>query len=252
MDTTLLVILGFGLLMSAIALVGGAFVLVPDTVLDRLIQPLVSFAAGSLVGGALFFMLPQALGESIVTEEIRIFVWVVGGFTAFFALDQLLEWHHCHRPPGEHIRPLGPLLLMADGVHNLIGGLAIGAIMMADIQAGIAAWVAAAMHEIPQEMGDFGAIVHAGYTRRRALFYNFVSALTFPLGSVMAWALGQKLDVGFLVAFGAGSFLYIAAADLIPEVKRSETLRETGARFLAFVAGAGLLLAARTLIAGTG
>lgn len=252
MDETLLAILGFGLLMSAIALVGGAFVLLPERVLNRILQPLVAFAAGSLIGGAMFFMLPRALGSSVGPESLGTFIWVVVGFAAFFALDQLLEWHHCHRPPGEHIRPLGPLLLVADGVHNLLGGLAIGAVFMADIQAGMAAWVAAALHELPQEMGDFGAIVHAGYTRGRALFYNFLSALTFPLGGIAAWAIGQELDVGFLVALGAGNFLYIAAADLIPEVKRSEKLSETGVRFVAFVAGVALLLGARLLIVGSG
>ncbi len=252
MDGTLLVILSFGILMSAIALVGGAFVLLPDRALNRILQPLVAFAAGSLIGGAMFFMLPHALRGSGDPPDIRMFVWVVVGFATFFALDQLLEWHHCHRPPGEHIRPLGPLLLVADGVHNLLGGLAIGAVFMADIEAGFAAWVAAALHELPQEMGDFGAIVHAGYTRKRALFYNFLSALTFPLGGVVAWSLGQELDVSFLVALGAGNFLYIAAADLIPEVKRSEKLSETGVRFVAFVAGVGLLLGARALVSGTG
>lgn len=145
------------------------------------------------------------------------------------------------------MRPLGPLLLVADGVHNLLGGLAIGAIFMTDIRAGIAAWIAAALHEIPQEIGDFGAIVHAGYSRRRALFYNFISALTFPLGGVIAYAIGQSIDVHFLIALGAGNFLYIAGADLIPEVKRSERLRETGVRFVFFVLGVALFYGAHAL-----
>lgn len=133
---------------------------------------------------------------------------------------------------------------MADGVHNLLGGLAIGAIFLVDIRAGIAAWIAAALHEIPQEIGDFGAIVHAGYSRLRALFYNFLSALTFPLGGVIAYVIGQSISVHFLVALGAGNFLYIAGADLIPEVKRAEKLRETGIRFVFFVLGVSLLFAA--------
>jgi zinc and cadmium transporter len=172
-----------------------------------------------------------------------VMLWVAVGFTVFLALDQLLEWHHCHRPPSEHIRPLGPLLLVADGAHNLLGGLAIGAIFMVDVRAGVAAWTAAALHEIPQEIGDFGAIVHAGYSRKRALFYNFLSALTFPLGAVIAYTLGQAIDVSVLIALGAGNFLYIAGADLIPEVKRSEQLRETLIRFVFFVLGAALLFA---------
>ena len=239
MDATLLTILGFGFAMSLIAMVGGLFVLLPETVLKRWLRPMVAFAAGSLVGGAFFHMLPHVLGGR--SDSAEVMLWVVVGFTAFFALDQLLEWHHCHRPPSEHVRPLGPLLLVADGVHNLLGGLAIGAIFMTDIRAGTAAWFAAALHEIPQEIGDFGAIVHAGYSRTRALVYNFVSALSFPLGGVMAYVAGQTMDVSLLVGLGAGNFIYIAGADLIPEVKRSERLGEATTRFVFFVLGLGLL-----------
>lgn len=247
MDTTLLMILGFGILMSLIALVGGLAVFLPEATLKRWLKPLVAFAAGSLLGGAFFHMIPHALAAG---PGRPVMLWVVVGFTAFFALDQLLEWHHCHRAPSEHVRPLGPLLLVADGVHNLLGGLAIGAIFVVDLRAGVAAWIAAALHEIPQEVGDFGAIVHAGYSPRRALAYNFVSALTFPVGGVAAYVMGQGVDVSFLVALGAGNFLYIAGADLIPEVKRAERLHDTGVRFLFFVLGAALLFAARALTRG--
>jgi len=240
-DVTLLAILGFGLLMSLVALVGAVFVLLPEPTLRRWLLPLVAFAAGSLLGGAFFHMLPRALSAN--ADHGMVMLWVALGFTAFFALDQLLEWHHCHRLPSEHVRPLGPLLLVADGAHNLLGGLAIGAIFIVDIRAGIAAWVGAALHEIPQEIGDFGAIVHAGYTRRKALLYNFLSALTFPIGGVIAYALGQSVNVGFLVALGAGNFLYIAAADLIPEIKRAERFRDTLMRFVFFALGLGLLFA---------
>lgn len=239
MDSALLVILGFGCLMSLIAMIGGLFVLLPEAALERWLKPLVAFAAGSLLGGALFHMLPHALAAAGAREPVML--WVAMGFSLFFALDQLLEWHHCHRLPSEHARPLGPLLLVADGVHNLLGGLAIGAIFLVDVRAGIAAWIAAALHEIPQEIGDFGAIVHAGYSRGRALLYNFLSALTFPLGGVIAYGVGQSMNVHFLVALGAGNFLYIAAADLVPEVKRSKRLRETGRRFLFFALGLALL-----------
>lgn len=245
MDAPLLTILTFGFLMSAIALIGSISVLLPEAVLKRWLKPLVAFAAGSLLGGAFFHMLPRALGS--VGPGDNAMLWVVVGFTAFFALDQLLEWHHCHRSPSEHVRPLGPLLLVADGVHNLIGGLAIGAIFVADVRAGIAAWTAAALHEIPQEIGDFGAIVHAGYSRWRALFYNFLAALTFPLGGIIAYFVSQTVDVRFVVALGAGNFLYIAGADLIPEVKRAERLRDTGVRFVFFVLGVTLLYAAQAV-----
>jgi zinc and cadmium transporter len=225
--------------MSLIAMIGGFFIFLPEVVLKRWLKAIVAFAAGSLIGGAFFHMLPHAL----VASESQIFVmlWISIGFTSFFALDQLLEWHHCHRVPSEHVKPLGPLLLIADAVHNLLGGLAIGAIFLVDIRAGITAWIAAALHELPQEIGDFGAMVHAGYSRRKALIYNFISALTFPLGGVIAYEIGQSINVYFLVALGAGNFIYIASADLIPEVKKSERLSDTGVRFMLFILGVALL-----------
>jgi len=248
-DPSLLTLAGLGLGMSLIALVGGLFVLLPEALLKRWLKPLVAFAAGSLLGGAFFHMLPHALGVGGRggAPPGDPLLWVVVGFGAFFALDQLLEWHHCHRPPGDHdhVRPLGPLLLVADGVHNLLGGLAIGAIYLADPRAGVAAWVAAALHELPQEIGDFGAIVHAGYTKRRALLYNFLSALTFPLGCGIAYLVGRHMEVHFLVALGAGNFLYIAGADLIPEIKRSERFAESATRFVCFSLGVALLYAVR-------
>ncbi len=242
---SLIWILSFGFLMSAIALSGGLFALVQESLLKRWLKPIVAFAAGSLWGGAMFHMLPNALTNH--ENPIQIFVGVTLGFTTVFALDQLLEWHHCHKTGSEHIRPLGPLLLAADALHNFMGGLAIGAIFVTDIHAGIAAWIAAAMHEIPQEIGDFGAIVHSGYTRRQALAFNFLSALTFPLGGAIAWALGSSFDIRFLVAMGCGNFIYIAAADLIPEVKRAERLSETFIRFGFFLLGVGLLYAGAVL-----
>jgi zinc and cadmium transporter len=227
--------------MSVIALIGGLFVLLPAAIFNKWLKPLIAFAAGSLIGGAFFHMLPHAIGASGGQREAML--WVVIGFATFLALDQFLEWHHCRRPPSRPIRPLGPLLLVADGMHNLLGGLAIGAVFVTDLRAGIAAWIAAALHEIPQEAGEFGAIVHAGYSTRQALFYNFLSALTFPFGGVIAYCIGQSVSVHFLIALGAGNFLYIAGADLIPEVKRAERFHETLTRFVFFALGVGLLFA---------
>lgn len=242
MNQTLLAILGFGLLMSLIAYIGAILALLPEKLLERLLQPLVAFAAGALLGGAFFHMLPNALGSG--SPHASVLLWVVIGFTSFFALDQLMEWHHCHRPPSKHVRPMGPLMLVADGAHNLIGGLAIGAIFVIDIKAGIAAWLAAALHEVPQEIGDFGALVHSGYTKRKALFLNFIAALSFPIGGIIAYLIGDAINLVFLVAIGAGNFLYIASADLIPEIKRAEKLSDTAMRFGFFVFGVVLLYGA--------
>lgn len=245
---TLAWIAGSGLLMALIALVGSLTLTWPEARLRRWLKPLIALAAGSLLGGAFFHMIPHALAGGSSPDVVLL--WVCVGFTVFLALDLVLDWHHCRRSPGEGVRPLAWLLLLADGLHNLLGGLAVGAVFTVDIRAGIVAWVAAALHEVPQELGDFGALVHSGMPARRALRWNLLSAMTFPLGGVVAWALGQGIDVGFLVALGAGNFLYIAAADLVPELKRTPRLGDTATRLASYLAGVALLYVVRRLFEG--
>jgi len=230
-----------GLAMSALALVGSASVLMRESLFRRLVMPLVALAAGALLGGAMFHMLPQsleALGGGLST-----FVWAVAGLYSFHVLEQFLHWHHCHRPVSEH-RPLGYMILAADGLHNLIGGLAVGSAFMVDVQLGIVTWLVAAAHEIPQELGDFGILVHSGWSRRHALMYNFASALTFPLGGLIAYGLAGRVDIAVLVPFAAGNFIYIAVADLLPEITTSPVPREKVLHTVTFGVGLAMLLGA--------
>lgn len=238
--TTLAYILIFGLLMSCIALVGSVTLVLKESTLRKVILPLVAFSAGSLLGGALFHMLPASIEH--IGNGIAVYVWLMIGFVLFFILEQFLHWHHCHRTPGEHKHPLTYLILIADGIHNLIGGLSVGASFLIDIRLGIAAWIAAAAHEIPQELGDFGILIHGGWKKTHALLFNFLSALTFLLGGIIVYSLSSEINTGFLIPFAAGNFLYIAAADLIPEIKRHESLRVNLIHFLSLVAGLVLLL----------
>jgi len=170
MPKPLLWIVLSGLLMSAIALVGSVTLLLKETTLQKLLLPLVSFAAGTLIGGALFHMIPAAL-ESLTTEVT--FRWVAAGFLVFFALEQFLQWHHCHRRYNTHKKPVTYLILIGDGVHNFLGGLAVAGVFLIDIRLGVAAWLAAAAHEIPQELGDFGVLIHGGWPKRTTLLFNF-------------------------------------------------------------------------------
>ena len=116
---------------------------------------------------------------------------------------------------------------------------------MADIRLGIAAWLAAAAHEVPQELGDFAVLTHGGWSRRNALLFNVVSGSMFLVGGLLAWGLASRVDVGFLVPFAAGNFLYIGASDLVPEVNKAHTVRANLLHFAAFAAGLALLLAIR-------
>jgi zinc and cadmium transporter len=231
-----------GLLMSAIALIGSVTLILREETLKKLLLPLVALAAGTLLGGALFHMIPASVDK--LGNHVSIYVWILVGFGLFLGLEQFLHWHHCHRAPSEH-RPLTYLILIADGLHNFIGGLAVAGAFLIDVRVGISAWIAAAAHEIPQELGDFGILIHGGWRKGSALLYNFLSALTFLIGGIVAYGASLTTDVTFLLPFAAGNFIYIAAADLIPEIKHEENATLNVVHFLSFLAGIALLLIVR-------
>jgi zinc and cadmium transporter len=240
---TLLWIIGSGLLMSAVALVGSVTLLLPERTLQRILLPLVAFSAGSLLGGAFLHMLPAALKTA--KDDLSVYVWTLAGFSVFLLVEQFLHWHHCQRAEAECRKPLTYLILIGDGLHNFIGGLSIAAIFLTDIRLGITAWLAAVAHEIPQELGDLGVLLHGGWSKRKALAFNFISALTFLVGGLVTYAVSFRLDVSFLIPFAAGNFIYIGASDLVPEVKRHENPAVNLIHFVCFIAGIGLLLGAR-------
>jgi len=244
---TLWWIIGSGLMMSLIALVGAVTLLFRKETFERLILPLVALAAGSLIGGALFHLIPAAL-ESRFLSPLMGMGWLAAGFITFFALEQFLHHHHCHRPSAACKKPLGYLILIGDGLHNLLGGLAVGGTFLVDIRLGLATWLAAAAHEIPQELGDFAALVHGGMSKQKALFFNFISALMFPLGAIVAYAVSFQINTDFLIAYAAGNFLYIGASDLVPEVNKARTATENIVHFFSFLAGLTILFAVRVIL----
>jgi zinc and cadmium transporter len=234
-----------GVAMSVLALSGSLTLLLPERSFERVVPPLVALAAGTLIGGALLHMLPEAVAA--MGNDLELYVWLVAGFVSFFVLEQFLHWHHCHRAVSRH-GPLGYLILVADGAHNFIGGLAVAGAFLVDIRVGLITWVAAAAHEVPQELGDFGILVHAGWSKRRALAFNFASALTFLIGGWVAYALSGAYEVTWLLPFAAGNFVYIAAADLLPELTEYP---EAGRKLLLttmFMLGLGLLLIVAILL----
>jgi len=243
---TLAWIVGSSLVMSAIALVGSVTLFLKEETLQRILLPLVAFAAGSLIGGAFFHMIPAGITRSGNTTSF--YVWILAGFSVFFALEQLLHWHHCHRASANCKRPLTYLILIGDALHNFIGGLAIASTFIVDIRLGIMAWLAAAAHEIPQELGDFGVLIHGGWEKRKALIFNMLSALTFLAGGLLTYVVSFNFDVSFLIPFAAGNFIYIGASDLIPEVKEHENLRVNIKNYLAFISGLVLMLVIKLIL----
>jgi zinc and cadmium transporter len=239
--TTLVWILGGGLVMAAISLVGCVTLFLKERTFRLIILPLVAFSAGSLMGGAFLHMLPAAVEG--IGSGLSVYVWLLAGFSVFFVLEQFLHWHHCHRDSAACTSPTTYLILLADTVPNFIGGLAVASAFLVDIRLGIATWLAAAAHEVPQELGDFAVLIHGGWEKKKALAFNFFSALTVPLGGLVAYLASRHLDVTFLLPFAAGNFLYIGASDLVPEVNRHHSLKVNLVHFGAFIAGILLLLA---------
>jgi zinc and cadmium transporter len=241
-------IVGSGLLMSALALVGSFTLVLSERALDRLLLPLVAFAAGSLIGGAFLHMIPVGLAQYAAGDSF--FLWILLGFFTFFVLEQFLHWHHSHRARDSGRQPMTYLILLGDGLHNFIGGLAIGGTFLIDIRLGIMAWLAAAAHEVPQELGDFAVLVQGGWSKRAALLFNVLSALTFLLGGLVAYFAAARIDVAFLVPFAAGNFIYIGASDLVPEVKRRQERGASGVHLVAFAAGLALMYLIREAFHG--
>jgi zinc and cadmium transporter len=233
--------------MGAISLVGSVTLLLSEATQRRLVRPLVAFAAGSLLGGALLHMIPEASAQQ---GGVAPYASVLAGFALFLAIEQFLHWHHCHRETADCRPPLGYLILVGDGLHNLLGGLAVGAAFVADVRVGLTIWLAAAAHEVPQELGDFGVLVHGGWSRGRALAFNLLSSSTFLLGGIVAWLASERFETSWLLGFAAGNFLYIGASDLVPEVNRHRDLGIGALHFLAFAAGAGLLAALKVVVGG--
>jgi len=240
--TTLAWIITSGLVMALFALSGAVTLLLPEAKIKALLLPLVALAAGSLIGGAMLHMLPAASERMASAEAAH--GWAAIGFVTFFGLEQLLHWHHGKDDShGHHHHPLTILVLVGDGLHKLVGGLAVGAAFTVDTRVGLMTWLAAAAHEIPHELGDFGALVHGGLPPRRALLLNLLAALPFLFGGLVSYYVAQRvaLDLTFLVAFAAGNFIYLGAVDLLPELNRPKQRGTVLLHVLCFGLGLGLL-----------
>ena len=235
-------IVGSGLMMSAIALVGAVTMTLSENTRERLVLPLVAFSAGSLLGGALLHMIPEAVERSKGSPST--YLWILIGFTTFFALEQFLHWHHhWHDDAADRKSPLSHLMVAGDSLHNFLGGVAVAGAFLVDTSLGITTFIVAAAHEVPQELGKYGVLLHGGWSKGRALFVSVASSLTFLVGGVFTYAASVQADVAFLVPFAAGNFLYIAASDLVPEVNKHHSIRVNLVHFGSFVAGIALLLA---------
>ncbi len=208
---------------SMISLVGVLTLWLAGKKLKTTFLFLVSFAAGSLLGDAFFHLIPEAAGEAGL--EITASFLIIVGILSSFAVERFLQWRHCHIPTSqEHPHSFAYMNLFGDAIHNLIDGLIIGGSYVASVPLGIATTLAVMFHEIPQELGDFSVLVYGGFGKRRALVFNFLTALMAIAGAIIAFVVGSAVEgfIPLLIPFAAGNFIYIAGSDLIPELRKDE------------------------------
>jgi len=232
---TLLWILLATIVVSVLSLVGILTFAVKKEFFDRILIPVVGFAAGGLIGSAFLHLLPEAV-EQCGTQ--RVFLFALIGFSSFFLMERYFHWRHCHEGNCE-VHAFTYLNLIGDAIHNFTDGLIIAASFVTDYKLGVIATLAVMFHEVPQEMGDFGILVYGGFSKSRALFFNFLCALTGIAGALIGYAL-STLTSGvslFLISFTAGGFIYIAASDLIPELHRQKDVKRANIAFLTFILG---------------
>ena len=234
-------------MISLIAFVGALTLFFKEKLLNKILLVLVAFSAGALIGGAFLHLVPEAIIEVGVNEVsiLNVFLYLLLGFCAFFVLEQLIRWHHHHATTHPEIMPFSYLILVSDGVHNFIDGLVMAASFVVSFPIGIVTALAIALHEIPQEIGDFGVLVYGGFEKTKALILNYISAITVILGGITGYLLSTWIgeSIVFLLPLAAGNFIYIASTDLIPEIQYKESLKRTSVRFFVFLTGIGLMLA---------
>jgi zinc and cadmium transporter len=203
-------------------LVASGILLINDSLRARLIPSLVSYAVGALLGVSMLAILPEALEQ---LPASRVLATLLAGILLFFVLEKLVLWRHCHTHDCEvHDGSVFPVLI-GDAFHNFVDGAVIAAAVMTSVPLGVSTALAVAAHEIPQEVGDFAILLHAGYSRRRALLLNVTSGLASAVGALVA-LLALKLVpllLPYCLALAAASFLYVAMADLIPGLHRGRT-----------------------------
>lgn len=253
-------ILLFSLLGGVLSVLAASlFMLFPEQLRTRLLPHFVSYAIGALLGAAFLALLPHAL-EAPGVEDLHVITGtVLLGVLGFFLLEKMVLWRHCHHavcevhaPEEAHAyehgpahqppaidRAAGTLILVGDGIHNMVDGVLIAAAFMTDFHLGVVTSLAVAAHEIPQEVGDFAVLLHSGFSRARALFYNILSSLTTLIGATAAYyGLSEaQAALPYILAIAAASFIYIAVADLIPGLHKRLEAHVTVQQVLLIAAG---------------
>jgi len=236
MISTLAYILTAVTIVSLISIIG-IFIFMNKKLMDKTLFFLVSFAAGTMLGAAFLDLLPETL-ENGFSRSIPIFI--LAGILSFFVLEKFLHWHHHHTEhEHEEVHAFTYLSLIGDGLHNFLDGAVIAISFMSNTQLGIVTTIAIIAHEIPQEIGDFGVLIYGGFSKLKALVFNFLSALTAIIGALAAYFYSSHFENSgvYLSAFAIGGFVYIAGTDLIPEIQKETGLKKSFIQLMLMFAG---------------
>lgn len=243
----LLYIFGSVLLVSMISLIGIITFVFSKKGISKILLFLVSFSAGALLGDAFIHLLPEV--ADTYGFGLKTALLILCGILMFFSLEKFVHWRHCHHSEGcdiheRHPHSLAIMNLVGEGFHNLIDGMIIAASYLLSVPLGIATTIAVLLHEIPQEIGDFGILLHAGYSKLKALLYNFFSALIAVVGATIAIIANNYVSNinSILLPLTIGGFIYIAGTDLIPELHKENTLKSSFVQLFGLILGISIML----------
>lgn len=226
---------------SLMALIGLVFLSLKESLLKKLLPFFVSFAVGALFANVFLHLLPEIVESAADPHDGLLLVLV--GIVGSFLLERVIHWHHCHHLGCSHAPTVGTMMLIGDGLHNLMDGILIATAYLVDVDAGIATTIAVLLHEIPQEIGDFAVMLHSGWSRGKALFANFVSALMAVVGAGLVMLMHETIGgvEGVLLPLIAGNFIYIAGSDLVPALHKEKRFVKSLMQATAMVLGIVLM-----------
>lgn len=236
-------VIGAVALVSLTSFAGIALFSINQILIRKLLTFFVSFSTGVLLGDVFLHIIPELSEAGTLDQSMRI---ILLGILFSFGFEKIIHWQHCHVfPSKEHHHPVGLMTLWGDGIHNFIDGMLIAGSFLVDVRLGIATSIAVALHEIPQEISDFAILLYSGYSRGKALLFNAISALAAILGAVVALIVSSSIESlsGWLLAFAAGNFLYIAGTDLMPELHKHTRLQSAVLQLLCMTVGIGVMYA---------
>ena len=224
------------LIVSLISLIGIFSLTIKENILHKILFGLIGFSAGALIGSAFLHILPEVLKESENTAAV--FYFVIAGIVLFFLMERYFYWRHCHEGACD-VHAFTYLNLIGDGLHNFIDGMVIAASFIVSVRLGVITTLAVVLHEIPQELGDFGVLIYGGFTKKKALFYNYVSAFMAVVGTILGFVFSDvsRGFSNFILPLTAGGFIYVASSDLIPEIHKESDRRRSGLAMLSFLFG---------------